>query len=85
MFKEFLGEIDETYTRFKMNARQCEGELLRIKEQIMQEFRAELIDPEAYSILDKRLDDYLSEIREEISKRDEENFEQDSGSGTSET
>jgi len=84
MFKEFLGEIDDTYTRFKMNARQCEGELLRIKEQIMQEFKAELIDPEAYSTLDKRLDDYLSEIREEISKRGEEDFEEDSRSRPSE-
>lgn len=68
MFKDFLEEIDDVYTRFKMNSRQCEGELLRIKEQIMGEFRVDTIDSEMYGVLDKRIDDYLREIREEIRK-----------------
>ena len=85
MFREFLGEIDDVYTRFKMNSRQCEAELLRIKEQIMGEFRAETIDPDTYSILDKRIDDYLKEIRDEISERGDEDFEEDSDSRPSET
>jgi len=66
MFREYLSEIDSIYTNFKMNAHQCEAELLKIKEQIMQEFKDELIDPEKYTILDKRLEDYLREIRKEI-------------------
>jgi len=66
MFREYLSEIDSIYTNFKMNAHQCEAELLKIKEQVMQEFKDELIDPEKYTILDKRLEDYLKEIRKEI-------------------
>jgi len=69
MFREYLSEIDSIYTRFKMNAHQCEAELLKIKEQIMQEFKDELIDPEKYTVLDKRVEDYLKEIRKEIAEK----------------
>ena len=66
LYKELIQGVDSIYTRFKMNARQCEAELYRFKEQVMSEFKQGLITEENYTILDGRIEEYLAEIREEI-------------------
>jgi len=66
LYNELLQGVDSIYTRFKMNARQCEAELYRFKEQVMSEFKQGLITEENYNVLDGRIEEYLAEIREEI-------------------
>ena len=66
MYKGFLQGVDSIYTRFKMNARQCEAELYRFKEQVMSEFKQGMITEENYNVLDGRIEEFLAEIREEI-------------------
>jgi hypothetical protein len=63
-----LEEVDDIYSRFKMNSIKCEAELIRLKGEILHEFKEGLIDEENFETLDKRIDKYLKEIREEIKK-----------------
>ena len=70
MFKKLLDEIDEIYSRFKMNARQCESELYKLRDQVLDEFKEGAIDEDNYKVLDKRLDDYMKEIKEEIAREE---------------
>jgi hypothetical protein len=63
-----LEEVDDIYSRFKMNSIKCEAELIRLKGDILHEFKEGLIDEENFETLDKRIDKYLREIREEIKK-----------------
>ena len=66
LYKELLQGVDGIYTRYKMNARQCEAELYRFKEQMINEFKQGMITEENYNVLDGRIEEYLAEIREEI-------------------
>ena len=66
LYKELIQGVDSIYTRYKMNARQCEAELFRFKEQVISEFKQGMITEENYNILDGRIEEYLTEIREEI-------------------
>jgi len=66
LYKELLQGVDSIYTRFKMNARQCEAELYRFKELVMSEFKQGMITEENYNVLDGRIEEFLAEIREEI-------------------
>ncbi len=68
LFKRLMDEVDNVYSRFKMNARRCEAELQRLKGEALDEFKEGMIDEETYNILNKRIDDYMREIREEIEK-----------------
>ncbi|MFQ6135668.1 MAG: hypothetical protein ACE5PM_00610 [Candidatus Hydrothermarchaeales archaeon] len=64
--KKLLDNIDETYASFKMNARRCEAELYRHRDIALDHLKRGKIDDQSYAILDKRIDDYLGEIRERI-------------------
>ena len=66
LYKELLQGVDGIYTRYKMNARQCEAKLYRFKEQMINEFKQGMITEENYNVLDGRIEEYLAEIREEI-------------------
>ncbi len=66
LYKEHMQGADSIYTRYKMNARQCEAELYRFKEQVMSEFKQGMITEENYNVLDGRIEEFLAEIREEI-------------------
>ena len=66
MFQEYIDEIDDIHTRFKMNARECEAELFKIKDLVKDEFRNGMLDPDKYKVLDDRIDEYLHEIHKEI-------------------
>jgi hypothetical protein len=67
-----LEEVDDVYSRFKMNSIKCESELIRLKGEILHEFKEGLIDEQNFETLDRRIDEYLKEIREEI-QRDRSN------------
>ena len=55
--------------RYKMNARRCETELYKLKDQVLNEFKQGMIDEENYTVLDRRINEYLNEIREERENR----------------
>lgn len=64
--KKLLDDIDRTYEGFRMNSRRCEAELYRYREIVSEQLKKGKISEESYSILDKRIGDYLGEIRERI-------------------
>ena len=39
LYKELMQALDDIYTRFKMNARQCEAELYRFKDKAISDFK----------------------------------------------
>ncbi len=64
--KRLLDDIDKAYEGFKMNSRRCEAELYRLRGLVSEQLKNGKINEDSYSILDKRIDDYLGEIRERI-------------------
>lgn len=72
LYRELIQGVDSIYTRYKMNARQCEAELYRFKEQVISEFKLGMVTEENYNILDGRIEEYLAEIREEILRERQE-------------
>lgn len=68
LFKRLMDEVDDIYSRFKMNARRCETELHRLKGEALDEFKEGMIDEDKLNILNKRVDDYMREVREEIER-----------------
>jgi hypothetical protein len=61
-----LEDVDDIYSRFKMNALRCQAELYKLREQVLEEFKQGLIDEEKYNFLNKRVDTYLKEVEEKI-------------------
>lgn len=66
LFTRFMGSVDDIYSRYKMNSSRCEAELIRLKDEILGNFKDGLIDEENFDTLAKRIERYLKEIREEI-------------------
>jgi hypothetical protein len=69
LFKGLLEGVDDIYTRFKMNARTCEAELYKYKNQVLEEFKQGMIDENSYDILNTRIEKYLEDIIAEINKK----------------
>jgi len=68
LYKKLMNEIDGIYSRFKMNARRCEAELHRLRDEVLDEFKEGTIDEDNYNTLDNRIEDYMKEIIEQIEK-----------------
>jgi len=66
MTAQYMREIDKTFHSYKDNSSKCESELYSIKEKIDRDFAHGKVNENAYTILDARLDKYLSEIRKGI-------------------
>ena len=66
LFKKLLDEVDAIYSRFKMNAVQCEAELYKLKDEVLDEFKEGTIDEDKHNILEQRIEKYLKEVREQI-------------------
>jgi len=66
LFKNLMDEIDEIYSRFKMNARRCEAELYKLRDQILDAFKEGTLDEDNYKVLSKRLEEYMKEIKGQI-------------------
>jgi LPXTG-motif cell wall-anchored protein len=61
---DFLTRIDETYVNYKENIVQCEEELRKIKNTATMALKKGDLDENTFAIVDKRLDDYMDEIKE---------------------
>jgi len=68
LFKKLMDEVDDIYSRFKMNTRRCETELYRLKDDVLDDFKEGMIDEKNYKTLDKRIGDYMKEVKEQIEK-----------------
>ena len=60
-----LDEIDDAYFRYKKNARRCEAELYRLKDIVLEDYKAGNIPEGSYNVLNKRIDDYIKEVLEQ--------------------
>ena len=65
-FQEHMERMDDVYTTYKMNSRQCEAELYKLRTKVMDDFKQGIIDERKFNILDKRIDEYILEIRAEL-------------------
>jgi PKD repeat protein len=65
-FQEYMERMDDVYTQYKMNPRQCEAELNKLRTKVMDDFKFSIIDERKFNILDKRIDEYILEIRAEL-------------------
>ncbi|MCW4050814.1 MAG: DUF1080 domain-containing protein [Candidatus Bathyarchaeota archaeon] len=72
LFDRLPGEIDEVYTSFKMDTRRREGKLYRLRTQLRDEFKQGLIDEENYNVLETRINGYIQEIKDEITREESE-------------
>ena len=64
VFNRILSEIDEIYTRYRINSRKCETELIKVKNNVMDEFKQEVLDEDKFKILIERIEQYLNAIKE---------------------
>lgn len=65
VMKAWLNEIDEVYSRFKMDPRKCEDALCRLKNTILEGLTGGKITEEDHDIMDKRIDKYMKELKEQ--------------------
>ncbi len=65
-FQEHMERMDDVYTQYKMNSRQCEAELIKLRTKVLDDFKHGIIDERKFNILDKRIDEYILEIRAEL-------------------
>ncbi len=63
---KYLTHIDTTYSSFKMNAQDCETELHKLRKSITEDLKKGKLEESSYAILEKRIDDYLKEVRDQI-------------------
>jgi hypothetical protein len=70
LFKKLMNDVDDIYSRFKMNAHRCETELHRLKGECFEEFKEGTIDEEKLDVLNKKIDEYMKEVRAEIERDD---------------
>lgn len=66
LFKKLLDEVDSVYSRFKMNAIQCEAELYKLKNEALDELKQGTIDEGKHNILEQRIAKYMKEVKEQI-------------------
>lgn len=63
---KYLNEINNTYTNSKTNTDKCELRLLELKHKIENDFSKGKLNESSFDILDRRIDNYLGEIRKGI-------------------
>jgi len=66
MTSKYMREIDKSFNEFRDNTSKCESVLYNIKEKIEKDFSKGKINDSAFSILDARLDKYLSDVRKGV-------------------
>jgi len=62
--KGYLEEIDGDYNTYFINLQMCENKLLLLKDKITHEFEEGKMNENHYFILEKKINDYLSELKE---------------------
>jgi len=63
---KYLDEINQTYTEYKGNSDKCEMKLVEVKAKIESELAAGRITEQSFDILDRRIENYLANIRKGI-------------------
>lgn len=63
--KKYFHEIDDVYSAFKMKGERCEAELYRLQDLIEHELKEGRIDENTFQLLEKRIEKYLKEIKEQ--------------------
>jgi ribosome recycling factor len=66
LFKKLMDEVDAVYSRFKMNAVQCEAELYNLKDEVLDEFKEGTINEDKHRVLEQRIEKYMKEVKEQI-------------------
>jgi len=64
-FSSLLTKIDEVYSSYKMHPRKCERELEKLKAEVDEDLKSNVIDENNYSILKERIGEVKQEIRSE--------------------
>jgi len=64
----YIKDINEAFNKYKNDTGKCEAELYRMKEQIEHDFAKGKISEESFTMLDTRIDKYLSDVRRGIVK-----------------
>jgi len=65
IIKAFLNQIDEVYSKLKTNPQECEKELYRLRNTILEGLTDGRITEESYDIMDKKIDKYMEELQKE--------------------
>lgn len=68
--RNLIDEVDDIYSRFKMNSRRCEVELFKLKDMALENVKTGKIDESHYDIVKQRIDEYIHEIREDYLKKE---------------
>ena len=66
VFKKLIDNVDSVYSRFKMNATQCEAQLYKLKEEVLDVFKDGLIDEDKHAVLEQRIEEHMREIKAQI-------------------
>jgi hypothetical protein len=61
--RQYLEKIDDIFEKYKDNHQRCQQELITLRETIRKEVKDGKIDESHYLILDKKLDDYLLDMK----------------------
>lgn len=62
--RALLNEVDDIYRRLKTDRKQCEEELYRLRNTILEGYLTDgKITQENYDVIDKRIDKYMDELR----------------------
>ncbi len=74
--QEYIDKIDEIYTNYDKDYKSCRRELIALQGTIKREFKQHKIDDNHFLILDRKINDYLQELKiferpEKVSKPDE--------------
>lgn len=69
LFTKLMDEVDAVYSRFKMNAIQCETELYKLKDKVLDEFKEGTIDEDKHNVLEQRIEEYMKEVKEQIQQQ----------------
>jgi len=64
-FSKYLKEVDNIYAEYKLKTKRLEAELYRLKDMIMEDLGRGKIDESAFTIVEKRIDQYMAEVREQ--------------------
>ncbi|UCE37746.1 MAG: Ig-like domain-containing protein [Thermoplasmata archaeon] len=75
--RQYIERIDDTFNKYKKDHRECEQELIALREDIKAEVKEGKIEENHFLILDKRIDDYLMELKTMEKEEAREELEED--------
>ncbi|UCE37750.1 MAG: Ig-like domain-containing protein [Thermoplasmata archaeon] len=61
--RQYIERIDDTFNKYKKDPQECEQELIALREDIKAEVKEGKLEENHFLILDKKIDDYLMEMK----------------------